>query len=137
MIVVDGAEIGEYVGKRLGGKIGQPYTAFGFMTDDKKPLSAFVFNDYNGSNIEMTGVSEPGGLTRAVLRYVFNYAFEQCGCRRLTIRTKKQNKAMLKLAPRLGFKYEGIAKHFYEDDDAVVFRMLKADCPWLTRTANK
>lgn len=131
MIVVDGSEIGEYVGKRLGIKISEPYTAFGFMTDDKKPLSAFVFNEYNGSNIEVTAVSDPGGIPRSVLRYLAKYVFGKCDCRRLTMRTKKQNKAMLKLAPRVGFKYECVAKHFFGDDDAVVFRMLKEECPWL------
>jgi hypothetical protein len=131
LIVVDGDTIGEYVGDRLGIKIFPPFVAFGFMTDDKRPLSAFVFNSYNGSSIEVTAVSEPGGFTRAVLRHVCNYVFNKCGCRRLTIRTKKQNKKMLKLAPRLGFKYECIAKHHFTDDDAVVFRMLKSECPWL------
>lgn len=131
MIVVDGESIGQYVGLKLGIKISEPYTAFGFMTDDKKPLSAFVFNEFNGSNIEITGFADPGGFTRPVLRYLANYVFNKCDCRRLTIRTKKRNKSVLKLAPRLGFKYECIAKHFFADDDAVVFRMLKEDCAWL------
>lgn len=132
MIVVEDSEaIGGYVGQRLGIRFSPPFTAFGFMTDDKRPLSAFVFNEYNGSNIEITAVSEPGGMTRAVLRYLANYVFGKCNCRRLTMRTKKQNKDMLKLAPRVGFKYECVAKHYFSDDDAVVFRMLKEECPWL------
>lgn len=131
MIVVDGDAIGEYVGNKLGVTISPPFMAVGFMTDDKRPLSAFVFNDFTQSNIEMTVYAEPGGITREVLRYVANYVFNKNKCRRLTVRTKKRNKRVLKLAPRYGFKYECIAKHFFTDDDAVVFRMLKEDCRWI------
>jgi RimJ/RimL family protein N-acetyltransferase len=131
LIVVDGEEIGAYVGSRLGVTIFPPFKAIGFLTDDKRPLAAFVFNDFNHSNIEMTIVAEPGGITRQVIRYVANYAFNTSKCRRLTVRTKRRNKRILQLAPRYGFKYECIAKDFYPDDDAVVFRMLKSDCRWL------
>ncbi len=131
MIVVEGEEIGAYVGSRLGVTICPPFQAIGFLTDDKKPLAAFVFNDFNYSNMEMTIVAEPGGITRQVIRYVANYAFNTSKCRRLTVRTKKRNKRILQLAPRYGFKYECIAKHFYPDDDAVVFRMLREDCRFL------
>lgn len=131
MIVVDGAAIGEYVGSRLGVTISPPFQAIGFLTDDKRPLSAFVFNDFNSANIEMTIVAEPGGITRQVIRYVANYVFNTSKCRRLTVRTKRRNKLVLKLAPRYGFKYECIAKHYFNDDDAVVFRMLREECRFL------
>jgi RimJ/RimL family protein N-acetyltransferase len=131
VIVVDGEEIGAYVGSRLGVTICPPFQAIGFLTDDKKPLAAFVFNEFNHSNMEMTIVAEPGGITRQVIRYVAQYVFVKNNCRRVTVRTRKRNKHILKLAPRYGFKYECIAKQFFPDDDAVVFRMLKEDCRWL------
>lgn len=131
MIVVDGDAIADYVASKLKVKISPPFQAIGFLTDDKRPMSAFVFNDYSDSNIELTVFAEPGGISRGVLRYVAHYVFVKNNCRRLTVRTKKRNKRVLQLAPRYGFKYEGVAKHFYADDDAVVFRMLKSDCIWL------
>jgi hypothetical protein len=131
VIVVDGPEIGAFVGKALGVAIAEPFQAIGFMTDDKRPLAAFVFNDFNQSNIEMTIVAEPGGINRQVIRYVANYVFNTSKCRRLTVRTKKRNKRILKLAPRYGFKYECLAKHYFPDDDAVVFRMLRDECRWI------
>lgn len=131
MIVVDGPEIAHYIERKLNVKISEPYFALGFMSDDKKPLAAFVFNDYTGANIEMTVVSERGRLNREIMRYIARYVFVQHGCRRLTVRTKKRNKRVLKLAPLLGFKYEGVLKHFFADDDAVVFGMLKDKCRWL------
>ena len=131
MIVVDGEIIANYVESKLGITFSPPFQAIGFMADDKRPLSAFVFNEFNHSNMEMTVVSDPGGITRPILKYVANYVFVKSGCRRLTVRTKKRNKRVLQLAPRFGFKYESVAKHYFPDDDAVVFRMLKEDCAWL------
>lgn len=131
MIVVDGDAIADYVASKLKVKISPPFQAIGFLTDDRRPMSAFVFNDYSDSNIELTAFAEPGGISRGVLRYVAHYVFVKNNCRRLTVRTKKRNKRVLQLAPRYGFKYESVAKHFYADDDAVVFRMLKSDCIWL------
>ncbi len=129
--MVDGDAIADYVASKLRINISPPFQAIGFLTDDKRPMSAFVFNDYSDSNIELTVFAEPGGISRGVLRYVAHYVFVKNNCRRLTVRTKKRNKRVLQLAPRYGFKYEGVAKHFYADDDAVVFRMLKSDCIWL------
>lgn len=131
MIVVEGDEVTSFVEKKLGITISKPNMALGFLTGDKRPLAAFVFNDYSGANVELTALAEPGGLTRGVLRYVAKYAFEKLKCRRVTVRTKKRNKRVLRIANRFGFAYENVAKDFYEDCDAVVFRMLRKDCKWL------
>lgn len=142
MILVEGAPVAAFIEGRLGVKLSEPFTAFGFVADDHRPLCAFVFNDFTQANMEMTIFAEPGGITRGVLRYVANYVFNKNNCRRLTVRTKKRNKAVLRLLSEdrrktskrrrsFGFQYECVAKHFYTDDDAVVFRMLRDDCKWL------
>lgn len=131
MILVEGENVAPFIESKLGIRLSEPYRAFGFMSDDKRPLCAFVFNDLSGANVEMTVYAEPGGITRGVLRYIANYVFNKNQCRRLTVRTKKRNRRVLKLAPRYGFQYECVAKHYFPDDDAVVFRMLREDCRWL------
>ena len=131
MILVDGEAIASFIEEKLGITISRPYEAFGFMSDDGRPLCAFVFNDMSGANMEMTVYAEPGGINRGVLKYISNYVFNTAQCRRVTVRTKKRNKRVLKIAPRYGFQYECVQKHFFADDDAVVFRMLKEDCRWL------
>jgi len=129
--LIENEAIVGFIEEKLQIRIAPPYTAFGFASDDGRPMCAALFNDFNQSNMEMTIFAEPGGINRQVLRYLANYVFVKNGCRRLTVRTKKRNKRVLQLAPRFGFKYECIARHFFEDDDAVVFRMLKADCKFL------
>lgn len=137
MILVGGDEVAAFVERQLGIKISEPKTVFGFVSDDKRPLCAVVANDYTGANVELTIVANPGGITRGVLRHLANYAFGKLGCRRITVRIKSRNKLALKMAERFGFKYEHVAKHFFEDDDAVVFRMLKQDCAWLPRAPDR
>ena len=131
MRLIENEAIAAFIEEKLQVKITPPYTAFGFASDDNRPLCAVMFNDFNHSNMEMTIYAEPGGITRPVMKYLANYVFVKNNCRRLTVRTKKRNKLVLQLAPRYGFKYECIAKHFFPDDDAVMFRMLKEDCRFL------
>ena len=131
MRLIENEAIAAFIEEKLQVKITPPYTAFGFASDDNRPLCAVMFNDFNQSNMEMTIYAEPGGITRPVMKYLANYVFVKNNCRRLTVRTKKRNKLVLQLAPRYGFKYECIAKHFFPDDDAVMFRMLKEDCRFL------
>lgn len=131
MKLVESEAIVGFIENKLGAKFAPPYQAFGFVSDDNRPLCAFLFNDHTGANIEMSVFAEPGGITRGVLRYVANYVFNSNQCRRLTVRTRKRNKRVLKIAPRYGFTYESVMKGYYADDDAVVFRMLRPDCKWL------
>ena len=136
MIIIssDGTEnkfIADGVGKKLGVKIFPPYFAIGFATDDKRPMVAAIFNEFNGSNIELTIWAEKGKITKGILQTIANYVFNQLKCRRLTVRTKKRNKAVLKLALRYGFIYEHVVSRYFPDDDAVVFRMFPENCRFL------
>ena len=131
MRLVENEAIIDFIENKLGTKFCPPYRAFGFVSDANKPMCAFVFNDHTGANLEMSVYAEPGGITRGVLRYVANYVFNTSKCRRLTVRTRKRNKRVLQIAPRYGFTYESVMKHYYADDDAVVFRMLRQDCGFL------
>lgn len=131
IVVQDAPEVVEFVEKKLKIKITPPCQAFGYMTDDAKPIAGVVVNNYNGANCELTIVAEKGRITRGVIRHLASHVFNKLGCRRATIRTRKDNKALLRVAPRFGFVFEHVAKHYYADSDAVVFRMLRADCQWI------
>lgn len=129
MIVVTDDAVVRYIERALDVTIDRPCISFGLMTDGKEPLCAVVFNDYNGANIEMTMVCER--MTRGVVRYIAQYVFGKCGCERLTVRIKKQNKRAIRAAKRFGFVFEAGLRRYYKDDDAHLFRMLKAECRWL------
>ena len=139
IITSDGTEnkhIAEGVGRKLGVRIFPPYFAIGFATDDKRPMAAAIFNEFNGSNIELTIWAEKGKITKGIIQTIANYVFNQLKCRRLTVRTKKRNKTVQELALRYGFTYEHVVKRYFPDDHAVVFRMYPEDCRWLKRERN-
>jgi hypothetical protein len=129
MIVVEDPAVVAWMERRLGVTFSHPHIVRGFMTDDGKLLCAVLFNNYSGSNIDISVASRR--ITRGVLRYVARYVFAQLGCRRLTTITKKRNKHAQRMAARCGFKFESVARHFFPDDDGVVFRMLRDECRWM------
>lgn len=131
IVIPDAPEVIGYVERTLNIKIALPAQAFGYVTDDGKPIAGIVVNDYTKSNCELTIVAERGMVSRPVIRHIAQHVFGKLGCRRVTVRTRKRNKFVQHLALRLGFKFEAVAQHYYEDDDAVVYRMKRDDCPWI------
>lgn len=132
MIVIQDASVVAYLEKNLKVKFSAPYYAIGFATNEGRVLAGFLFNDFNGSNIEMSIAIEPGGLHRPILKAVAEYVFDGLKCRRLSAKIKRSNKRALKAAYRFGFRYEGISKHYFPDSDAVRFFMLREHCRWIS-----
>jgi hypothetical protein len=131
--VVVGDEIAAWLERQFNTKFHPPFIAMGFMADDGRGLCAALWNDYTpGGSIELTvAAGEKGGLTRGVIRYLCHYAFVTNRCRRIQVHVRKSNKTLLRRLPDYGFKYETVAPCFYADEDAVVFRMLFSDQPWI------
>jgi hypothetical protein len=132
MRLVEDARVAAYIEGKLGLKLSAPFYAMGFVAEDERPLCGFVFNGFNSANIDITVVAEPGGITLGVLKAVSAYAFDQLQCRRVSARIKKRNKRAIRAAIRFGFVFENVAHRYFNDDDAVVYRMMKEDCRWIT-----
>lgn len=124
MIIVDPA-VGEWAAVQLKRPIIQPFTAVGYVLNGEI-RGAAIFNGWNGANLDITIVG-PGCLTRENIRYVYRYAFLKAKAQRLTARTSRRHKAMKDLLPRLGFRFESVAKLYYPKEDALVFRLLPED----------
>lgn len=118
-------DIAEWTAGRLGQTVDPPYRAIGIVDETGEIRGGMVFNRYTRANIEIT-MYGPGCLTRAVIRGWFDYVFEQLKCIRLTAITRRDNKLVCRLLPRLGFTYEATMKNFFgpkKADDAIVFRL--------------
>lgn len=137
MKIVHDDVIAAYLEQKLNVKFSAPYYAVGFTTDEGLPIAAFLFNDFNGSNIEMTIYAERGRMTRKLLRFIARYVFLSLGCRRLSAKIKRNNKRALRAAYRFGFRYEGISKNYFPDCDAVRFFMTAQDCKWIEHEFSK
>jgi RimJ/RimL family protein N-acetyltransferase len=93
---------------------------------DGEIIGGVIFDDWTGPNIEATVAGEPRAWTRAFLRRLGAYAFEELGCIRVTIRTEQQ--AVCTYAERLGAMREGVMRSFYGPGrDAVVYGLLAQD----------
>jgi hypothetical protein len=119
--------VGKWAGEQLATVFHPPFTSMG-VTDEKGELvGALVFNDYTGPNVELNAAGD-GCWTEPVVRAGFRYMFDQLDCIRVTARTRRKNRLVRKLLPRLGFKFEGVARRYYGDEDALVFSLLKEEC---------
>lgn len=115
--------IARIVGEGLGQTIHPPYTCIGVVDWRGNVKGGFVFNGFNGSNIEMTAWLD-SALTRGLIRAVMHYAFIQLGCNRLSARTKRSNKPVQSMLPRAGLRYEATLKQYFgpeKKDDAILY----------------
>ena len=117
--------VAECVGYGLGTVFSGPYVALGFLDDTGTVRGGAIFNNYNGSNIEVT-VYAPKMAARGLIRAVLHYAFVQLKCNRLSARTRKNNKLAQKSLLRMGFVSEAKLPLYYgpnKNDAAILYRM--------------
>jgi RimJ/RimL family protein N-acetyltransferase len=126
--------VGSFAARMLGVAIIPPFTSMGIVDEDERLVGAIIYNGFNGANIEITFYG-PGTMHRRFIKAAFAYPFQQLNVIRLTARTKRSNKTMCKLLPRLGFTYEATLKNYFgpsRGDDAVVYRMTRSEAAkWL------
>lgn len=124
MIVTDARVLG-FAEAALGTTFLPPCTVMGWERDGEI-VSAVVFNNYTGPNVEVTavGVAWP----RAFLREMGRYVFEQLGCVRATLTV--EDAAVSSYAVRLGGRAEGLLRDYCGPGrDATIIGILKADWP--------
>ncbi len=119
--------VAEWVGQRVGKPFHTIDATMGVLDRSGALSGGMVFTGFNGSCIELSLAGKGGrGLWRAALAYVF----EQLGCSRLQIHTAADNRAVRKLAPRLGFTFEGKSRNFYgHGRDALQYSLTTEDLP--------
>ena len=124
------ARVLEWAEPLMNGEIGNPVAVHGVVDKDGTLVGALIYGEYDGHNIELS-LCGTRGITPRVLRFIFEYPFVELGCGRLWARIRKSNKTMKKLLPRAGFRFEGVERTYYADEDALRFSMLKNECEWI------
>jgi len=115
-------EVAAWVGDRIGDLISPPYVSIGAEREGQL-CAGVVFNGWNGANIDISLASD-GQLTRGAIRGIYHYVFEQSKATRATAHTRRSNKVMRRMLPRLGFEFEALLRQYYgptKGDDAFVF----------------
>ncbi len=130
-------DVAEWVSERIGTIIAKPYVAIGATRDGETLCGGAVFNNYNGSNVDISLASDRC-LTKGTIRGIFHYCFVQSKVLRVTAATRRSNKKMRRILRKFGFEFEGIAKQYYGEsrkDDAFVFALFKDKAArWLGNT---
>jgi hypothetical protein len=122
-------EIADWVAESLGVILYPPFTAIGAVDEFGIFRGGAVFNEYNGFDVSVT-IAGDGIITRGNWRSVIDYVFNQSGCLHMSAKTRRSNKLVQSIAPRLGFKFVAVLPQYYgpdKADDAIMYRLSRAD----------
>lgn len=120
----------EWMRERTGFTANPDTTNFLAYAPKGKIEACIVFAHYSGNDMELTAASD-GRFPRHLLRIAFTYVVEQCGCQRVTFKTRPENQAAIANVVRLGARLEGRQRDYYgEGDDALIFGLLRKDFPY-------
>lgn len=122
--------VADWVGLRVGKPFHAVDAAIGAVDQSGRLVGGFVFTGFNGSCIELSMAGRASVVSRGVWRAVAAYVFDQLGCSRLQIHTAADNREIRRLAPRLGFTFEGKSRNFYgHGRDALQYSLTTGDLP--------
>lgn len=120
-MIVSDERVARFVSDKLGVAFCPPYVTLGIERDGEIAAGCLL-NHFEGADIHVSAAGK--GWTRAFLRAVGSYVFDQLGCERMTAVTR--NDDVVFMSPRLGFRVEGrLRNHFGAGQDGVVLGVLR------------
>ncbi len=113
-----------------------PYlAALGIVDNAGVIRGAATLHFFNGANVELCYWG-PSTLTRQIAGQIAQVCFHGLKACRVTCRTQRDNKIVVRHLPKLGFRYEGIQRHYYgptRKQDAILFGLTLEDAARLLR----
>lgn len=128
LVIGHDATVNDWISRRFGVHvIQQPSDSIGVIDNAGVLRGAFVTSWRNDTTAELHLYGRTSNDTwKDYFAWVFSAAH------RLEIHTNKRNKAIKRAAPKFGFKFEGVAKHYYgHGRDALRFYMTPDQCRWI------
>lgn len=118
--------VADWASKRSGSPLRNWYHAVGILDEEGLLIGCASFHDMNGSNVEVCFFG-PNSLNISVVRELMRFAFHHLEVNRVTARTPRQNKRLVRHLMKLGFQCEGVMKRYYgprKGLDAIMFGLL-------------
>lgn len=107
------------------------YTTIGLVRNGVL-VAGVVYDKWGDGDVCMhVGGTGKFWLNREFLFAVFDYPFNQIGCRRVTGLVPADNFAAKRFDEHLGFVQEGCMRKGTASGDLLVYGMLKEECRWL------
>ncbi len=138
-IVFDDLAVGQFIATRAKCNFNPAVDHTIGVVDDSKKFwesgyirGGVLFTNYTQTSIwlHMAG-SDSNWVTPTFLFVVFDYAFNQLGCRRVYGIVEKANEIALRIDMRLGFEVQTTLPDVFASGDGVVVYMTRAQCKWL------
>jgi RimJ/RimL family protein N-acetyltransferase len=112
--------------------------ALGVVAPDGQLVGAALFHNYSGCDVELSYFGR-NTVTLGIVKLLAREAIAM-GVARVSIRTSKSNKRILRWLPKIGARLEGVSRRFYGNEDcsrstAVRFVLFQEDLARLARSS--
>lgn len=118
------AIVSAYVSGHTGDQYADVIRTLGVLSPEGRLVGGFVLTNYSGHGVEMS-LAGKGCVARDAWDMLGTIIFGELGCQRLSVTTRRSNKKVRKLAPKFHFKFEGVSRRFYGNEDGLVFSLLR------------
>lgn len=132
LVLYDKERVGKWVAEQVGhtGDWGSFY-AFGIEAGDEI-VAGVVVNNYNGVNATAhIAIKKRSKLLVKLFQVVANYAFVQCGLKRLTGMVPMNEPDTIAFDKKLGFEEEFVMKDGAPGADMMILVLWPDKCRWL------
>ena len=108
-----------------------------FVDDETDEIQGcLLFSDFDGHNIFVhLALDTPRVCQRKNIRLMFDYAFNQCNCHRMTAMCVNGYERNERLLSGTGFTKEGVIRDTMKVNgqwvDAALYGILKGECRWV------
>lgn len=106
------------------------FRAIGVLSENRSSLIAgVVYHSFTGPNIAVDIAStSPKWCRKPILKSLFDYPFEQLGCRRITSIVSEENAKSIRFTEGLGFRREGVMREGGKAGrDAFLYGLLRSE----------
>ena len=149
-MIVTGPAVVEWVAKRTNefGNFGCA-TGIGWRKDGGKMagkwrengeiVAGVAYAEWNGPNV-VCHIASDGSkrwLTREYLWTIFDYPFNQLGCKRITVCIGQGNSNSRRFVEHLGFVQEASLSGAHPTGDLLIYRMFREGCKWISHDSCK
>lgn len=119
----------------VAGHVGDPEGWINFsalaLLGDRGIIAGVVYSRWSSHDVHVT-LAVTGRATPAFVFAAFDYPFNQVGLRRVTALARVSNTRSIRLARHLGFTLEGRLRRAADNEDVLVFGLLREECRWIT-----
>jgi RimJ/RimL family protein N-acetyltransferase len=108
-------------------------TCISRVDQDGELLGGVIFTAYTGASVHlhMAGFCDHWA-NRDLIWCIFDYPFNQLGCKRVFGQVRVSNTKALEIDLKLGFKIVAEIDDVYPDGGVYVLSMSRQDCKWLS-----